>query len=162
VPAEAADAALRGFHAPPHRLELVAERAGVAFVNDSKATNPEATIKALTAYDHGVRLILGGSLKGGSFGPLAAAVAAGPVAGVHLIGQAAEAIAAELERAGVGYERDGDLPTAVASAAARAHPGDTVLLSPACASFDQFRDYEHRGEEFRRLAGEVSVGGGQG
>jgi len=160
VPAAAADAALRSFHAPPHRLELVAERAGVAFVDDSKATNPEATIKALTAFRHGLRLILGGSLKGGSFGPLADAVAAGPVSGVHLIGQAAEVIAAELDRAGVAYQRDGDLPTAVAAAAAHARAGDTVLLSPACASFDQFRDYEHRGEEFQRLAGEVSVGGG--
>ena len=150
--------ALREFTAPPHRLELVATRDGVAFVNDSKATNPEAAMMALTAFDGGVRLILGGSLKGASFAELAEAVADGPVAGVYLIGQAAGAIATELDERGVAHTDSGDLPTAVAQAAADASPGDTVLLSPACASFDQFRDYEHRGDEFRRLAQEVPVG----
>ena len=150
--------ALREFTAPPHRLELVATRDGVAFVNDSKATNPEAAMMALTAFDGGVRLILGGSLKGASFAELAEAVADGPVAGVYLIGQAAGTIAAELDERGVAHTDSGDLTTAIAQAAADASPGDTVLLSPACASFDQFRDYEHRGDEFRRLAGEVPVG----
>ena len=152
------DRALRGFTPPPHRLELVATRGGVEFVNDSKATNPEAAMMALTAFDGGVRLILGGSLKGGSFAELAEAVADGPVAGVYLIGQAAGAIAAELDERGVAHTDAGDLPTAVELAAADAAPGDTVLLSPACASFDQFTDYEHRGAEFRRLAQEVPVG----
>ena len=79
MPREARDRALREFTPPPHRLQLVAMRDGVSFVDDSKATNPEAAMKALTAFDDGVRLILGGSLKGASFAELAAAVAAGPV-----------------------------------------------------------------------------------
>jgi UDP-N-acetylmuramoylalanine--D-glutamate ligase len=152
------DRALREFTPPPHRLEVVATRGGVAFVHDSKATNPQATIMALTAFDRGVRLIRGGSLKGASLSELAVAVADGPVAGVYLIGQSAGAIAAELDQQGVRHHDCGDLETAVATAAADATPGDTVLLSPACASFDQFRDYEHRGAEFRRIAGEVPVG----
>jgi UDP-N-acetylmuramoylalanine--D-glutamate ligase len=159
VPAAARDRALRAFDAPPNRLELVAERGGVRFVNDSKATNPEAAMMALTAFDDPLRLILGGSLKGGSFDPLAAAVADAPVAGVYVIGEAADAIAASLDARSVPYARCGDLAGAVARAAAEARPGDVVLLSPACASFDQFRDYEQRGEAFRRLAAEVPVGG---
>jgi UDP-N-acetylmuramoylalanine--D-glutamate ligase len=147
----AIDRALREFQPPAHRMQVVAERAGVSFVDDSKATNPDAVIKALTAYDGGVRLILGGSLKGGSFAALAAAVAHGPVVQTYLIGEAAGTIAAALDRAGGSHLDCGDLARAVAAAAADARPGDTVLLSPACASFDQFRDYEHRGDEFARL-----------
>ena len=158
VPRDARDRALREFTPPPHRMQLVAERGGVSFVDDSKATNPEAVIKALTAYRHGVRLILGGSLKGASFAPLAAAVAAGPVSSVDLYGEAAPAIAAALDGAGVAYHRHDRMADAVAAAAADARPGDTVLLSPACASFDEFRDYVHRGEAFAELAGEVTVG----
>jgi UDP-N-acetylmuramoylalanine--D-glutamate ligase len=155
----ARDRALRAFRAPPHRLEEVAVRAdGVRFVNDSKATNPEAAVMALTAFEGGVHLILGGSLKGGSFAALAAAVARGPVVATYLIGQAAGEIAAALDAAGVTYHRAGDLETAVAQAAGAARPGETVLLSPACASFDQFRDFEHRGERFRELAREVAGG----
>jgi UDP-N-acetylmuramoylalanine--D-glutamate ligase len=155
----ARDLALRGFRAPPHRLEEVAVRGdGVRFVNDSKATNPEAAMMALTAFDDGVQLILGGSVKGGSFGPLAEAVARGPVVGTYLIGQAAAEIAEALDRAGVDYDRSGDLATAVSRAAAAAAPGETVLLSPACASFDQFRDFEDRGEQFRVLAHEAAGG----
>ncbi len=148
----AIDAALRGFDAPPHRLEVVASAGGVEWVNDSKATNPDATIKALTAFAGGVHLILGGSLKGGSFAALAAAVAAGPVACAYLIGAAAAALADALAAAGAPFRRCETLEQAVAAAAAAAAPGDTVLLSPACASFDQFRDYEHRGDRFRELA----------
>ncbi len=148
----AIDAALRGFDAPPHRLEVVASAEGVEWVNDSKATNPDATIKALTAFAGGVHLILGGSLKGGSFAALAAAVAAGPVACSYLIGAAADALADALETAGAPFRRCETLERAVTAAAAAAAPGDTVLLSPACASFDQFRDYEHRGDRFRELA----------
>ena len=124
--------------------------AGVTFVDDSKATNPDATVKALTAYEAGVRLILGGSLKGGSFVDLARAVARGPVARSYLIGQAAPTIAAQLQREGADHRRCGTLEVAVRQAAADAVFGDVVLLSPACASFDQFRDYAHRGEEFTR------------
>jgi UDP-N-acetylmuramoylalanine--D-glutamate ligase len=144
--------ALREFQPPAHRMQVVAKGSGVAFVDDSKATNPDAVIKALTAYDRGVRLILGGSLKGGSFAALAEAVADGPVVQTYLIGEAADTIAAELDRAHASHVGCGDLARAVAAAAADARPGDTVLLSPACASFDQFRDYEHRGDEFARLA----------
>jgi UDP-N-acetylmuramoylalanine--D-glutamate ligase len=158
VPRDARDRALREFVPPPHRLQLVAERGGVSFVDDSKATNPEAAIKALTAFRRGVHLILGGSLKGGSFGPLAAGVAAGPVVSVDLTGDAVEAIAPALDAVGVTYRRHRRLADAVAAAAADAGPGDTVLLSPACASFDEFRDYVERGEVFAQLAAEVPVG----
>jgi UDP-N-acetylmuramoylalanine--D-glutamate ligase len=150
------DRALREFAPLPHRLEPVAGAAGVEFVNDSKATNPDATIQALTAFPAGVHLILGGSLKGADFAGLARAVAAGPVARVYLIGPAAESLAAALDAAGVASERSGTLEAAVQAAAANARPGETVLLSPACASFDQFRDYEDRGESFRRLAREAA------
>jgi UDP-N-acetylmuramoylalanine--D-glutamate ligase len=152
VPGVAIDEALRTFVPPPHRLEPVAASGGVEWVNDSKATNPDATVKALTAFDHGVRLILGGSLKGGSFAPLAEAVAAGPVACAYLIGAAEDALADALAAAGAPHRRCGTLERAVAAASGDARPGDTVLLSPACASFDQFRDYEHRGARFRELA----------
>ena len=150
------DRALREFRPLPHRLETVARAAGVEYVNDSKATNPDATIQALTAFPGGIHLILGGSLKGSDFSALAGAVAAAPVARVYLIGQAADSLAAALDAAGVEAERSGTLAAAVHAAAAAARPGETVLLSPACASFDQFRDYEERGETFRRLAQEAA------
>jgi len=150
------DRALREFSPLPHRLETVARAGGVEYVNDSKATNPDATIQALTAFPGGVHLILGGSLKGADFSALAQAVAAGPVARVYLIGQAADAIAAALDAADVAYGRPGTLDAAVAAAAAVARTGETILLSPACASFDQFRDFEDRGETFRRLAQEAA------
>lgn len=152
VDSEAIDAALREFDPPPHRLEPVASAGGVEWVNDSKATNPDATIKALTAFEGGVHLILGGSLKGGSFSALAAAVAAGPVTCSYLIGAAAEALADALAAASAPFRHCETLERAVAEAASAARSGDTVLLSPACASFDQFRDYEHRGARFAELA----------
>jgi UDP-N-acetylmuramoylalanine--D-glutamate ligase len=150
------DRALREFAPLPHRLETVARAGSVDFVNDSKATNPDAVIQALSAFPRGVHLILGGSLKSADFSALAGAVACGPVTRIYLIGQSADAIAAALRAAGVAYDRPGTLDAAVRSAAAAARPGETVLLSPACASFDQFRDYEDRGETFRRLAQEVA------
>jgi UDP-N-acetylmuramoylalanine--D-glutamate ligase len=152
VGAEAIDSALRAFDPPPHRLETVASAGGVEWVNDSKATNPDATIKALTAFDAGLHLILGGSLKGASFAALAQAVAAGPVVCCYLIGAAADALAGALAAEGAQYRRCETLERAAREAAAAAKPGETVLLSPACASFDQFRDYEHRGDRFRELA----------
>jgi UDP-N-acetylmuramoylalanine--D-glutamate ligase len=148
----AVNAALRAFDPPPHRLQPVAAAGGVEWVNDSKATNPDAVMKALTAFDHGVHLILGGSLKGSAYAGMAAAVAAGPVVRSYLIGASADAIAAALDAAGAAYVRSGTLERAVAAASAAAVAGDTVLLSPACASFDQFRDYEQRGERFAELA----------
>jgi UDP-N-acetylmuramoylalanine--D-glutamate ligase len=159
APADAVDRALRAFAPPPHRMETVAERDGVRFVNDSKATNPDAAIKALTAYpEGGVHLILGGSDKGGSFDSLAAAVArGGAVRAVYLIGDSAARIASALDAAGVPHDDCGDLAHAMRAAAAAAVAGDTILLSPACASFDQFRDYEDRGERFRALALELAA-----
>jgi UDP-N-acetylmuramoylalanine--D-glutamate ligase len=140
-------AALRSFAGVPHRLELVGEREGVRYVNDSKATNVAAARRALAAFaDEPVHLILGGSGKGEDFAPLAAAIGAN-VKSVHLIG----AEAARLHEA-VGGDLDATLERAVAHAAELAQPGDVVLLSPACASFDQFANFEERGEAFRRLA----------
>jgi UDP-N-acetylmuramoylalanine--D-glutamate ligase len=142
--------ALRTFPGVPHRLEPVAEVNGVRYVNDSKATNVAAALRALAAYaDEPVHLILGGSRKGEDFTPLAAAV--GPnVRSVHLIGETAGELAAAIPQA----HDDGDLATALAHV--EAEPGEVVLLSPACASFDQFRDFEQRGEEFRRLVQNLS------
>ena len=136
----------------PHRLELVAELGGVEYVNDSKATNVAATLRALAAYeDEPVRLILGGSRKGEDFAPLAAAL--GPnVRAVYVIGETAN----ELARAIPDTIRAGDLATAVERAATAAQP-EVVLLSPACASYDQFRDFEERGEEFKRLVANLPM-----
>jgi UDP-N-acetylmuramoylalanine--D-glutamate ligase len=140
-------AALGTFPGVPHRLELVGERDGLRYVNDSKATNVAAARRALAAYaDEPVHLILGGSLKGENFAPLAAAI--GPnVRSVHLIGEAAGQLATLIVD---GYQ-DETLEHAVAHAVELAQPGDVVLLSPACASFDQFSDFEQRGEAYRRL-----------
>jgi len=139
--------ALRTFPGIPHRLELVAERDGVRYVNDSKATNVAAALRGVAAYaEEPVHLILGGSPKGEDFAPLGAAI--GPnVRSVHLIG-------AEGPRIGevVAGDVDGTLAAAVAHAEELAEPGDVILLSPACASYDQFADFEERGEAFRRLA----------
>ena len=137
--------ALVTFPGVPHRLEPVGEAHGVRYVNDSKATNVAAALRALDAYrDEPVHLILGGSRKGEDFAPLGAAI--GPnVRSVHLIGETADELAAAIPRA----HDDHDLATALAHVDAQ--PGDVVLLSPACASYDQFRDFEERGEEFRRL-----------
>jgi UDP-N-acetylmuramoylalanine--D-glutamate ligase len=145
VPDETIAEALKTFPGVPHRLEPVGEVGGVLYVNDSKATNVAAALKALAAYEHEpVHLILGGSCKGEDFAPLAAAI--GPnVKSVHLIGETADELAATIPHA----RRDGDLESALSAIEAR--PGDVVLLSPACASYDQFRDFEARGEEFRRL-----------
>jgi UDP-N-acetylmuramoylalanine--D-glutamate ligase len=144
---------LREFKGVPHRLELVAERGGVTYVNDSKATNVAAALRALAAYeDAPVRLILGGSRKGEDFAPLAAAL--GPnISAVYVIGETAD----ELARAIPDTVRAEDLATAVERAGSAAQPGEVVLLSPACASYDQFRDFEERGEEFKRLVANLPM-----
>jgi UDP-N-acetylmuramoylalanine--D-glutamate ligase len=141
-------AAMQSFEGVRHRLELVAEVGRVRYVNDSKATNVAAALRALEAYaDESVLLIAGGRGKGESFAPLAAAL--GPnVRAVYAIGEAAAELEAEIGGRAVGA---GDLATAVRLAADAARPGDVVLLSPACASYDQFEDFEQRGEEFTRL-----------
>jgi UDP-N-acetylmuramoylalanine--D-glutamate ligase len=146
IPDEAIAEALQTFPGVPHRLELVAERDGVRYVNDSKATNVAAALRALAAYsDEPVHLILGGSPKGEDFAPLAAAI--GPnVRSVHLIGAEAPRLAEVIDG-----DRDETLAAAVAHAARVARPGDVVLLSPACASYDQFGNFEERGEAFREL-----------
>jgi UDP-N-acetylmuramoylalanine--D-glutamate ligase len=148
---DAIAAALTSFAGVPHRLELVAEIGGVRFVNDSKATNTAAARRALTAYDAPLHLILGGSLKGERLDEFAADVARANVVTAYLIGEAAEPLASDLGYASVPFLLSTTLERAVAEAAGAAKPGEIVLLSPACASYDQFRDFEHRGEEFRRL-----------
>jgi UDP-N-acetylmuramoylalanine--D-glutamate ligase len=143
--------ALRTFPGVAHRLELVGEVDGVRFVNDSKATNTAAARRGIAAYaGEPLRLILGGSLKGESFDELAALLPP-TVRSIDLIGDATDELAAALARAGHSFRRAGDLATAVGAAAGEAEPGDVILLSPACASYDQFQNFEERGDAFRRL-----------
>jgi UDP-N-acetylmuramoylalanine--D-glutamate ligase len=134
----------------PHRLEEVGTVDGVLYVNDSKATNVSSALRGIESFDGGVHAILGGSLKGGGFEGLREAVRRRCRA-CYLIGEATERLAADLSPAGVPLHRCGDLETAVGEASAAARPGEVVLLSPACASYDQFRDYEERGDRFRSL-----------
>jgi UDP-N-acetylmuramoylalanine--D-glutamate ligase len=126
----------------------------VQYVNDSKATNVAAALRALAALRPArLHVVLGGLGKNESYAPLAEAFEPGDRA--YLIGAAAPEIAAALDDAGVPYVQSGDLAIALTDAAAAASTGDVVLLSPACASFDQFRDFEARGDEFRRLVREL-------
>jgi UDP-N-acetylmuramoylalanine--D-glutamate ligase len=155
LPDDAIAEALRTFAGVPHRLELVRDLRGVRYVNDSKATNTAAARRGVAAYDAPLHLILGGSLKGEDFGPFAAELPAN-VSSIHLIGEASDELAAALDAAGRAYARDGDLASAIAHATADAQPGDVVLLSPATASFDQFRNFEERGDTFRRLVEELA------
>ena len=138
---------LRGFRGLPHRMQRVALRGGVEWLDDSKGTNVGATVAALTGLDRKAILILGGEGKGQNFAPLAPAIRA-RAKQVLLIGRDAALIGKAVEGAGVPIERCATLEAAVARAAQFAKPGDAVLLSPACASFDMFRDYKHRGEAF--------------
>ena len=159
VPESAIAEALRSFPGVEHRLEPVAELDGVRYVNDSKATNTAAARRALVAFaaDTPLHVILGGSLKGESFAQLATELRdGGRVRAVYLIGEAAGQLAAALDAAGVAWTRPGTLEAALAAARAAADPGDIVLLTPACASFDQFDNFEHRGEEFRRLVSNLN------
>ena len=142
--------ALRTFPGVPHRLELVRELHGVRWINDSKATNTAAARRGIAAYDAPLRLILGGSLKGEEFAPFAADLPE-RVRSIYLVGAASDDLAAALDDVGRPYVRAGDIATAVARAAADAEPGDVVLLSPASASYDQFANFEERGDTFRRL-----------
>jgi UDP-N-acetylmuramoylalanine--D-glutamate ligase len=148
APAEGLRAAIRAFRGVAHRIEWVRDRNGVAFYNDSKGTNVDATLKALAAFPEPVVLIAGGRDKGQRFEALAAA-AAGRVKAAVLIGEGRATLGPPL-RAVTRVEEAASLEEAVRRAAALAAPGDVVLLSPACASFDMFRDYEHRGEAFRQ------------
>jgi len=165
VPAGATAETLRSFAGVPHRLQVGGVVGGVTYVNDSKATNVDATLKALTAYSVGVHLILGGYDKGAVYDELAAATE-GLVKQVLLIGATAPQLEAAFaaRRAAAGSRATpsvvcGDLEAALIAAARDAAPGDVVLLSPACASWDQYRDYEERGEHFLRLVGELRGAG---
>jgi UDP-N-acetylmuramoylalanine--D-glutamate ligase len=151
IPDDAIAKGLSTFPGVSHRLELVREVGGVRFVNDSKATNPDAAERALSAYPPGIRLILGGSRKGIPFKSLAERAGAAGVARAYLIGDSADEIAEALAAAGVRFTHSQDLETAVRDAYGDAEPGEVVLLSPACASYDQFRDFEDRGDRFREL-----------
>jgi UDP-N-acetylmuramoylalanine--D-glutamate ligase len=152
---EAIAQGLSTFPGVPHRLELVRELRGVRWVNDSKATNTAAARRGVAAYDAPLRLILGGSLKGEDFGAFARDLPE-TVRSIYLVGAASDELAAALDAAGREYARAGDLAAAVARAAAETEPGDVVLLSPACASYDQFTNFEERGDTFRRLVQELS------
>jgi UDP-N-acetylmuramoylalanine--D-glutamate ligase len=150
IEADAVARGLRTFRGVAHRLELITVRGGVSYVNDSKATNVDSTLMALRAYPGGVHLIAGGRGKQQDFAPLAPLVAGRCVA-VYLIGEAAEEIERALADVRVPLRQSGDLESAVAAARDAASPGEVVLLSPACASYDQYQDFEARGDLFRRL-----------
>jgi UDP-N-acetylmuramoylalanine--D-glutamate ligase len=161
VEPEAIRTALHGFRGLPHRLQKVGEKGGVFFYDDSKGTNPGATLKAIEGFADGtVHLILGGRNKDADLAVLTPMVRR-KARRAYLIGEAA----AELEQAlggAVPYEMAGTMEQAVRSAASQARPGEAVVLSPACASFDQFRNFVHRGQVFQELVRNVIQGGPNG
>ncbi len=149
VSSEAIRSAVGSFRGVEHRLELVRTRNGVEFYNDSKATNVDAAMKAVSSFAGGVHLILGGKDKDSDYTQMGGLLKE-RVAVVYLIGSAAEKIRGELDGV-VKMVEAGTLDVAVAEAAKAARAGDVVLLAPACSSFDQFENYEHRGRAFREL-----------
>jgi UDP-N-acetylmuramoylalanine--D-glutamate ligase len=155
VPRDVMIAAIRAYQPQPHRMEVVAEVNGVTFINDSKATNTDAVEKALRTIASPVVLIAGGRDKGLDYAALKSVVKE-KARVVVLIGETAQKISAAWSDV-VRCVTATDLKHAVALACAAAQKGDTVLLSPACSSFDMFRNYAERGEEFRRLAREISI-----
>ena len=146
------DVGLASFPGLPHRMERVAVKNGVTFVNDSKATNPTSTAPALAAFER-VHWIVGGQAKTDDLD--ACRPAFGHVVHAYTIGEAGPMFT-QLLSADMPVDESGTLDVAVRAAAARAEPGDTVLLSPACASFDQFADYEDRGKRFRDAVGALA------
>lgn len=153
IPAETIREAVQTFGAVEHRLQFVRNVRGVDFYNDSKATNVDATVKALLSFDRGIRLILGGKDKGSDYTTLAPLLRQ-RAAAIYTIGAAADLIEQQLAPAldaTVPMRHAETLQNALHTAAAEAQPGDTVLLAPACASFDQFESYEHRGRAFAAL-----------
>jgi len=142
-------AAIRNFKAVEHRLEYVATVRGVEYYNDSKATNVDATIKALESFPANIHLILGGKDKGSDYTVLNDLLRQ-RVKSVYTIGAAAEKIQSHIEGA-TQVIPSGTIESAVKQAASAAQPGDIVLLAPACASFDQFQNYEQRGRVFKQL-----------
>jgi UDP-N-acetylmuramoylalanine--D-glutamate ligase len=154
---EAVREGLRSFAGVPHRLQQVAEIGGVRFVNDSKATNVASAAVGIGAFEGGVHAILGGSDKGEPFAPLLDPIRGHCVA-CYLIGATADRLAEELApvaTVGIELHRCEDLEDAVCRAAAAAAAGEVVLLSPACASFDAFENFEQRGERFRAVVGDL-------
>jgi UDP-N-acetylmuramoylalanine--D-glutamate ligase len=149
VPAEVIRHAIENFQAVEHRLEYVVTHNGVAYYNDSKATNVDATAKAIAAFSGGIHLILGGKDKNSDY-TLLSDLLRERVNAVYTIGSAAAKIESHL-RGVVSIYSCETLDKAVASAAAAARPGEVVLLAPACSSFDQFENYEHRGKVFKQL-----------
>ncbi|HTW48205.1 MAG TPA: UDP-N-acetylmuramoyl-L-alanine--D-glutamate ligase [Acidobacteriaceae bacterium] len=149
VDAESVRAAIVSFHAVEHRLEFVATLNGVDYYNDSKATNVDASMKAIAAFPGGIHLILGGKDKNSDYRQMRALLQE-RVKAVYTIGAAAEKIHTHIEGA-VPIVGAGTLEEAIARAAAVAQPGEIVLLAPACSSFDQFENYEHRGRVFKEL-----------
>ena len=154
APIGAIEAGVRTFPGVEHRLEFVSEIGGVAFYNDSKATNVDATLKAIDAFPGSLFVILGGKDKGSEYAPLREPLAS-KARLVLLIGAAAGKIAAQLDGA-VPLEHAGTLKRAVSIAFEKAKPGDTILLAPACASFDQFDNFEHRGRVFKELVAQLA------
>ena len=152
VPADAIQSGVESFQAVEHRLEFVATVNNVDFYNDSKATNVDATAKAIAAFSTGVHLIMGGKDKGSPYTILNDLLRE-RVRAVYTIGSAAEKIESQL-RGVVPIYSCGTLEKAVTAAGSAAHPGEVVLLAPACSSFDQFENYEHRGRTFKELVGE--------
>jgi UDP-N-acetylmuramoylalanine--D-glutamate ligase len=155
---EAVREGLRSFAGVPHRLEEVAEIDGVRFVNDSKATNVASATVGIRAFDGGVHAILGGSEKEEPFEPLIEPIRE-RVGACYLIGATIERMARELApavSAGLELHRCAHLEDAVRRAAAAAKPGEVVLLSPACASFDAFENFEQRGDRFREIVAELA------
>jgi len=153
VSAESIRASVATFTAVEHRLELVRKLNGVEFYNDSKATNVDATMKAVSSFSKGIHLILGGKDKDSDYGTMAELLKE-RVKAVYTIGSAAEKIERQLHGV-VKMVAAGTMQTAVTEAAKAAAAGDVVLLSPACSSFDQFENYEHRGRVFRQLVDEL-------
>jgi UDP-N-acetylmuramoylalanine--D-glutamate ligase len=148
--------AVRSFQAVEHRLEFVRRVRDVDFYDDSKATSVDATLKALDAFDHGLWVILGGKDKGSDYTLLRAPLT-GKARAALLIGSAADKISKALDGA-VELVDSGTLESAVQTAYSRASANDTVLLAPACASFDQFQSYEHRGRVFKEIVRSLEPG----
>jgi UDP-N-acetylmuramoylalanine--D-glutamate ligase len=147
LPADQLLPGLARFRGLPHRVETVAEKAGVRYVDDSKGTNVGATLAAIEGLGCKVAIVLGGDGKGQDFSPLQPALAAHGRA-VALIGRDAEVIATAIAGCGLPQSRHADMDSAVRWLAAQAQAGDCVLLSPACASLDMYRNYAHRAEAF--------------
>ena len=153
VDAGAVRAALAGFGGVAERLEEVARLDGVLYVDDSKATNVASAVVGISSFDGGVHAILGGRGKHEDYAPLARVLAERGRA-AYLVGEEAGRLAEALAPAGVPLHDCGDLERAVAAARVAASPGDVVLLSPACASYDQYRSFNERGDHFKALVAE--------